>query len=103
MKRVITKLHLFSTEEGGRSKPLPTCKFGCPIYFESVPELSGSAYDSRILVNELREAIVPGGTFEEVAIAFLSEDLVVPFLKAGVKFKLWEGKIIGIGEVVRIE
>ena len=103
MSRIVTKIHFYSSEDGGRSQTLPPSNYGCPVYFQDIAELSSTAYDCRILVNQHEEPITPGDTINELAIAFLSSDFVLPFLKSGVKFKLWESKFIGDGEIVRIE
>lgn len=34
---------------------------------------------------------------------FLSEQEVLPHLRPGIKFSLWEGKVIGSGEVTRVD
>lgn len=103
MKRVIATIHLIRTEEGGRKQPLPPKIFGCPVFFENVPELQEHGYDCRFLLAEHAEPISPGRTVDGIALLFLSPDEVLPHMKPGVRFSLWEGKTIGSGTVIRVE
>lgn len=103
IKRVIATIHLLRTEEGGRRQPLPVMAFSCPLFFESVPALSEHGYDCRILVNEHGAPIVPGETVDGIPLLFLSEEEVLPHMKPGVYFSIWEGKTIGHGSVLRVE
>ena len=103
MKRVIASIHLKQTAEGGRAQSLPAPTFGCPVFFEGVPELGSHGYDCRLLVQEYGKAIGPGDTAEGMPVVFLSAEEVMPKMKPGVQFALWEGKIIGHGTVLRIE
>lgn len=73
------------------------------MFFETVPELQAHGYDCRMLVSEHGEAIPPGGAVDEIALLFLSADEVLPHMRPGVRFSLWEGKTIGSGTVVRVE
>jgi hypothetical protein len=103
MRKVIAKIRLLSSEEGGRSQAIPPMAFGCPVFFDAVPALSDHAYDARLLVSERGRAISPGETVEAVGMIFLSPEDVFPHLRPGTTFTLWEGKTIGSGEVVAIE
>jgi hypothetical protein len=44
-----------------------------------------------------------GETADELALTFLSADEVLPHMRPGVTFTLWEGKTIGRGTVLRVE
>jgi hypothetical protein len=103
MMRVIARIALKGADEGGRRTPISVATYGCPVFFENIPELSAHGYDCRMLVSEFAKEIRPGTTVSEIALMFLSEDEVLPHMKPGVSFRLWEGKIIGSGTVVRIE
>lgn len=103
MRGIFAKIALLSTEEGGRSQPIPVMNFGCPMYVENSPELAKHAYDCRLLVQEYGKSISPGDTVENIRIVFLSPDEVIPQLNVGTCFTLWEGKTIARGEVVSIE
>lgn len=103
MKRITAKISLFNNFDGGRSQPIPAVNFGCPVFFENIPELSSHAYDCRLLMSEYGDSISPGESAEPVPIIFLSQDEVLLHAKVGAKFNLWEGKKIGIGEILKIE
>ncbi|GKS77987.1 hypothetical protein AVME950_23845 [Acidovorax sp. SUPP950] len=103
MKRIAAKINLFSNFDGGRAQPIPDTTFGCPIFFENIPELSSHAYDCRLLMSEYGMSISPGESAEPVSIIFLSHDEVLSYAKVGAKFNLWEGEIMGKGEILKIE
>jgi hypothetical protein len=103
MKYIVAKIQLLSTDRGGRRQPLPSQRFGCPVLFENLPALSGIGYDCRLMVDEWGEEIRPGDVVERIRIVFLSPDEVLPHMRPGVKFSLWEGRTIGFGEVLGSE
>jgi hypothetical protein len=103
MKRVIARISLLRAEEGGRRTPISVGTYGCPVFFQGVPELSPNGYDCRMSVSELGKPISPGDTVDEIALAFLSQDEVLPYMKPGITFTMWEGKTIGSGTVLRVE
>jgi hypothetical protein len=103
MKRAIAKVTFLSTEEGGRTQPIPLMNFGCPVFFEGVDALSSHGYDCRLLISEYGAAISPGETVNELAMIFLYPEDVFPHLKIGVRFTLWEGRTIARGEISRCE
>lgn len=103
MKRVNAKVTFLTTKDGGRSEAIPVMNYGCPIFFEGIPALSDGAYDSRLLVTEHGKPIFPGDIVEDIDMIFLSPDKVIPYLRKGVHFSLWEGKIIAHGEINFIE
>ncbi|WP_416391617.1 hypothetical protein NR756_02685 [Alloalcanivorax xenomutans] len=103
MKEVFAKITLLSAKEGGRKQAIPLMSFGCPIYIENTPELAGHAYDCRLLVQEYGSPILPGETVKKIKIVFLSPNEVIPLLKIGTRFTLWEGKTIAYGEIISIE
>jgi hypothetical protein len=103
MKRVIAKIEFIGSDDGGRAQPIPILNFGCPVFFEDIEPLSEHGYDCRILVPEYGRPIAPGDVVNELAMIFLSEEAVLPHLRMGSRFTLWEGKTIARGEVLRIE
>lgn len=103
MQKLVAKMHFLSPDEGGRSQALPTDIFGCPMFFEGIPELSSHGYDCRLLLSVNRKPIAPGDEVEEMRIVFLSPEEVFAHVRSGTKFTLWEGKTIAHGEVVRLE
>ncbi|MFC5767753.1 hypothetical protein [Thauera sinica] len=103
MPNIVAKIRFLSTAEGGRSQALPSDTFGCPVFFEGIPELSSHGYDCRILISEVPEPVQPGDEVEKVRMLFLSPDEVLTQVRLGARFTLWEGKTIAYGEVIGID
>lgn len=103
VKQVIVTIEMLSTEQGGRRTPISGPFYHCPVFFQGIPELSSHGYDCRMLVSMLEGPILSGDTIGEVGLLFLSEAEVVPHMRPGVGFTLWEGKTIGSGTVLRVE
>jgi hypothetical protein len=103
MKRAIARIKFLSSGEGGRTQPIPLMNFGCPVFFEGIPELSKHGYDCRVLVPEHGAEITPGETVEKLGMIFLYPEDVFPFARPGTKFSLWEGKTIAHGEILGLE
>jgi len=91
------------TEDGGRTQPIPLVAYGLPVFFNDIPALAAHGYDCRMLVTEYGAPISPGDTVDEIALLFLYEDDVLPYIQPGVTFSLWEGKTIGSGSVLRVD
>jgi len=94
----IIKFHFKTTAEGGRQNDIviqerPEHHYGCPLFVE------GEAFDCRLLVNA--RTLRLGETYE-LPVKFLHPDLALPKLSAGKLVRLWEGKDIATGEVVRL-
>ena len=103
MKTVHASLTLLTTAEGGRHLPIMSVRdFSCPVFFEDVPALAKHGYDCRLLVGRLRSEIYLGETVQDIQIAFLSPDDVLPHIRSGTRFYLWEGRRIGVGEVTSV-
>ena len=102
MPRLVATIHMLDTAKGGRSQPIPGTSFGCPVFFQDVPALSGHGYDCRLLLSG-GKALAPGEDAEDVLVLFLSSEEVFRHVRVGTKFTLWEGKIIGRGTVTRID
>ena len=103
MKTAIAIIKLKPSEEGGKISPIGLGgDFGCPVFFKNVKALSKHGYDCRLLLRQLGETISPGNTLDNVPVVFLSPDEVFPHLVVGTRFKLWEGKEIGEGEITAI-
>jgi hypothetical protein len=103
MPKVKVQIALLRSDQGGRTQAIPAARFGCPVFFEDIPELADHAYDCRFLVAEHGGSIAPGETTEGVEVVFLSPETVLPHIRPGVRFTLWEGKPIGKGQVVSVE
>ncbi|GKT01944.1 hypothetical protein AVKW3434_21165 [Acidovorax sp. SUPP3434] len=103
MKRIFARISLFSKINGGRAQAIPVLNFGCPVFFENIPALSNHGYDCRLLMPEYGSSISPGETAEPIPMVFISQDEVLMHAKVGADFFLWEGRKIGVGEILKIE
>jgi hypothetical protein len=101
MKSLKADIRFIPTKDGGRKQPIPMMNFGCPVYFEGVSELSGHAYDCRLLVKEYGRSIVLGDDIQGIRMIFLSPN-IISHVRVGTRFALWEGKIIAHGVVTSI-
>ena len=95
---VIIRVRFRTKAEGGRQNDIiiPDCPehhYGCPLIVE------GEAFDCRVLVTSKTFRL---GMSYELPIKFINPNLVLPRLSSGTAVKLWEGKEIASGEVVRI-
>jgi len=103
MKTIAAHITLFRPEEGGRERPISAVRdFSCPVYFQDIPELGRHAYDCRLLLRGRGKEIAPGESADDVEIAFLSPDDVLPHIRVGSRFELWESKIIGTATVTHM-
>ena len=92
---LIVRVRLFSKEEGGRGSSLPAKTFGCPFFFED------EGFDCRLLLDQVGTTLAPGDTVV-VPLKFLLPEYIVPRLKLGDRFKLWDGKDFAEGEVLEV-
>jgi hypothetical protein len=92
---IIIEVRFMTTNEGGRTGAImiTTAPYGCPLFVD------GEAFDCRFL---LEDQILELGCTYEVPIKFLRPDLALPKLSIGFPVKLWEGKDIATGKVVRL-
>jgi hypothetical protein len=91
---IIAHLRLYSVQEGGRKSITP------PEIFRCVFEFEGQAFDCALLLNEVGP-LAPGQEYT-VPIAFLFPNYVKHQLATGSRFRLWEGRYVGEGEVGRV-
>jgi hypothetical protein len=103
LPKIKVRITLLRTDQGGRTQALPAGRFGCPVFFEGIPELADSGYDCRLVVPDRDTTVAPGESADDIEALFLSPEVVLPHLRPGVRFTLWEGKTIGKGEVVSVE
>jgi hypothetical protein len=94
---IIARIRLFTLEEGGRSQPIPPIQFGCPLFLEGQRQ----GHDCRLLLDHVGVELNPGSTVD-IPIKFPFPQDAVPCLRLGDKFRLWEGRDIAQGEVLRI-
>ena len=92
---ILAEVTLLLTEEGGRAGPTLPDMFGCPLGFQD------KFFDMRMDLTEIGR-LAPGST-AKVPIRFLCPDLVVPRLRVGSEFTLWEGKTLGSGFVIEVK
>jgi hypothetical protein len=92
---IFVKVNFYSTGEGGRKLPTDSKMFG------SIFTINDSKHDCRLLLENIG-AIKPGETKSGVPIKFLCPELVIPKLKKGVKFYLWDMRNIAEGEVEQV-
>ena len=101
MKTAIAKIHLKSTNDGGKKLAIGQGgDYSCPIFFPDVTELSSHGYDCRLLLRESSRTIAPGEIAENVPIVFLSPGEVFAHVEIGTRFVLWEAGPIGEGEFI---
>jgi hypothetical protein len=91
----IIKVRFKTTAEGGRQGPIVIAEkpFGCPLF------IGEEAFDCRLLIEA--QTLSLGETYE-LPVKFLAPDLALPKLSPGKAVKLWEGRDIATGEVVRL-
>jgi hypothetical protein len=91
---VIIEVRFKMASEGGRQGDILGGEFyGCPLFVE------GEAFDCRLLLSG--RTLQLGETYE-LPVKFLNPALVLPKLLPGKSVKLWEGKEIATGKVVRL-
>jgi hypothetical protein len=93
--QAIIRVRFKTTAEGGRKGPIDygPRRFRCPLFID------GEAFDCGFLV---KDKVFELGETYEIPIAFFRPDLVLPMLSPGKPIKLWEGKDIAVGIVVRL-
>ena len=91
---VVAEIHFIPTAEGGKKLQLTRSLFGCPL------NLNGDYFDMRIDLSEV--GIVSPGDTVRVPMAFLSPELILPRLRVGSEFTLWEGRTVARGRVTEI-
>ena len=94
---IFADIEFLKTSEGGRRKPIPKkCKFiGFPFVHD------GEYNDCRLILESFGE-IKPGEEIKEVPIAFLCPELVLPKIREGQEFDLWEAGIKAKGKILKI-
>ena len=90
---MVVNLHLYSTDEGGKSLPI-VLGYGCPC---SIDKNCREAWDGYPLVDS---PMMPGET-RRVGFVFFSGREAVKALSPSGCFFLWEGKLIGEAQIVR--
>lgn len=89
---ILAEIYLYPTEEGGRKGPTPPTFYGCPLY------INENYYSFRIFLNG---SVAPG----EKAIGpvkFLIPEMVIPKIKVGNTYKMWESGFKGELKVLEV-
>jgi len=94
---VIARIYLYPTEQGGKKQNMMPPWFGCPLKIDGVDD---SYHDCRILLDAAGQ-VAPGQTVI-APVAFLAPELFQDKLHVGLKFKLWETRFIGEGEITEV-
>lgn len=104
MRKVRVTITLYSSEQKRHRGPLlPSNRFyGCPVFFKGSNELSSYGYDCRIDIDSYGKMIHPGETVHNLEMAFLSPELVMPWIICGSEFLLWEAGFMGEGIITDI-
>jgi hypothetical protein len=92
---ILARVRFLPTAEGGRKGPTPPNRLGLGFHFD------GALYDSFLLLHDIG-SISPGDEVVVPMMFLFSKAILLPILKKGTKFKLWEGKDIAEGEVIEI-
>jgi hypothetical protein len=92
---IVSTVHFYKTENGGRKGPTPVDKFHCII------KLNEEFFDVRMYLDQIG-AIWPGQTVHQVPMRFLSPSLVRPYCSVGTQFLLREVGFIGEGTIEKV-
>lgn len=87
-------VRFLTAEEGGRSGPIKSNVYGCPIMID------GEGVDCRFVLDGVR--VFELGKEYEIAVKFLNPENASKKLKSGDEIYLWEGKKIAEGNVKEI-
>ena len=83
---------------------MPNIEFKCPVFFkEGQNIITDQGYEARIDFSFAQAPIQLGARLNDCEIHFLSKDEIMPSLKLGVSFYLWEAGYIGEGAISKIE
>ena len=94
---LVVQLTLYSTEQGGRSQPIPP-GWSCPCFPTRQTNVEG--WDGCPMLGD--DWMQPGET-RTVGYAFLSGHEAVKALSQNEHFFLWEGRVIGEAKILQTE
>ena len=93
---VVVRVRFLTTQEGGRRTNLS----GAVVPFYACPMIvDGQYFDCRIYIDG---KVIALGEQYDLKAKFLSSEIVIPKLYIGKEISIWEGKIVGKGEVLEI-
>jgi hypothetical protein len=94
------RVRLFSPEAGGRSSVPPATHYRCPVYFGEQRQDVEEVWECAFLLDQADGTLQPGGESAIVPIKFMNPVSIQNELHSGASFVLWEGRNIGVGEIV---
>lgn len=89
----VIKVRFKTTDEGGRKGAPFGEQYGCVLLVDS------DAFECRLLLGGRTLAL---GVEHEVPVKFLSPAIVLPRLSPGVEVRIWEGRDIAKGTILRL-
>lgn len=90
---VIIEVRFLTTAEGGRAKAVEGQFYACPLF------IANEGFDCRVL---LEGRCLELGAIYEVPVKFLYAELAIPKMSVGKEVKLWEGRNVAEGRVIKI-
>jgi len=92
---ILVDIHFYPKDKGGKKLPITRDWYGCPFGYE------GKYYDCRIITKD-RIPIKPGDFVKNLPLIFFSPELILPIIKEGTFFTLWEGGTKAEGKTLKI-
>lgn len=90
----VIEVTFLSCEEGGRTSPIEGDQYGCPLM------VNGHGFDCRFVLSEASRFEL-GKTYP-IRVKFLFPELALAELREGDAIRLWEGKTIARGKVLKL-
>ncbi len=90
----LISIRFLTSEEGGRKSSIQADKYGCPIMVDD------RGFDCQFVLTH--SMCFELGESYKIPVKLLNLDRALEHLKEETKISVWEGKIIGVGEVVKI-
>jgi len=90
---IFAEVRFKKPEENGRHTPISGDTYACVIYVDD------EGFECRI---PLEGKTIQLGCTEQISILFMNPDLARPSIQVGKSIRLWEGKDVASGHIVRI-
>ena len=91
----LIKVRFLTPQEGGRNNDIVGNKYGCPLMINN-----NEGFDCRFVLNH-EEKFILGKTYN-IYIRFLNSHHATELLREGMDIFLWEGKIIAVGTIIKL-
>ncbi|KEQ14092.1 hypothetical protein [Endozoicomonas numazuensis] len=91
----VVSVKFYSKENGGRITPVPAHQYQC-VFLTS--ETKG--YDCRFIMSE-EKILYPENTYE-LEVKFMDSRTALAAIKPLSGFRIWEGKVIGEGKLIKV-